>query len=167
MGQVLYPPDIKEISEDVIFLAGPIQGANRWQEEAIKIIHELDKALNIACPRRSAPIRREVRKIEYEKQVDWETYHLKKAGRSGVIIFWLPREFKHICTREYAQTSRFELGEWKTLHERNGAKLAIGIEPGFTNERYIRRRLGQDCPDIMVCVSLRETCQQAIRLFHE
>jgi len=66
--------------------------------------------------------------------------------------------------RAYAQTSRFELGEWKARYERSGIKLAIGIEKGFGNERYIRRRLGQDCPDLPVFSSLNETCSAAVGL---
>ncbi|MBI5621976.1 hypothetical protein HY933_03895 [Candidatus Falkowbacteria bacterium] len=166
MGHVLYPPNIVEIPGGTIFLAGPIQGAARWQTEAITIIHELDDTPNIACPRRPAPIRKEFGQVEYNAQVDWETHCLRQAGRSGVIMFWLAREFEHICARAYAQTSRFELGEWKIRHERDGVKLAVGIESGFTNERYIRRRIGQDCLDIVVCASLRATCEQAVKLFH-
>jgi len=167
MGQVLYPPKIIDISGGIIFLAGPIQGADPWQEKAIKIIRELDNAPHIACPRRPAPIRKEFGKAEYEAQVDWETHYLRKAGLSGVVMFWLAKEFEHICTRTYAQTSRLELGEWKIRHERDAIKLAIGIESGFTNERYIRRRFGQDCSNIVVCSSLQETCKQAIKLFHK
>ena len=167
MGQILYPPNIIEISGGVIFLAGPIQGANRWQEEAIKIIQELDDAPNIACPRRPTLIKKEFGKVDYEAQVDWETHYLRKAGLSGVVMFWLAKEFEHICTRAYAQTSRFELGEWKMRHERDAVKLVVGIEPGFTNESYIRRRLGQDCPNITICASLQETCGQVTKLFHE
>lgn len=167
MGQVLYPPSIIDISGGVIFLAGPIQGASRWQDEAIRIIQELDATPNIACPRRSTLIMEEFGKAEYEAQVDWETHYLRKAGASGVVMFWLAKEFEHIPNRAYAQTTRFELGEWKVRHERDQAKLVIGIEPGFSNERYIRRRLGQDCPDVLICSSLQDTCNQAIKLFHQ
>jgi len=100
----------------------------------------------------------------YAEQVDWETHYLRRAGKDGVVFFWLAKEFKHQCDRAYAQTSRFELGEWKVRHERDGAKLVVGIEEGFTNARYIRRRLMQDCPDVGVCGTLETTCLQAAQL---
>lgn len=169
MGQVLYPPTIADVSGSIIFLAGPIQGAPQWQERAIKIIQELSHNPIIACPRRLIMTSKEFDAAEYNLQVDWETHYLRKAGLFGVVMFYLAKEIKseHSCDRAYAQTTRFELSEWKMRHERDNTKLAIGIERGFTNEKYIRRRFGQDCPDINICNSLRDTCEEAVRLFHE
>lgn len=168
-SEILYPPNIRDLvgSLDVIFLAGPIQGADLWQEKAIEIIHSIAPDITIACPRRPLKIRTEFGKVDYEKQVDWETFYLRKAGSSGVVMFWLAKEAKHICTRAYAQTSRFELGEWKMRHEIYGAKLVVGIEPGFSNERYIRRRIEQDCKKISICSSLENTCKLAVKAFYE
>jgi hypothetical protein len=164
MGQILYPPSIVEVSGSVIFLAGPIQGADQWQEKAIKIIQTLDSSPNIACPRRPLTIRKEFGSVEYGAQVDWETHYLRRAGDSGVVMFWLAKEFNHLCKRAYAQTSRFELGEWKVRHERDGSKLVVGIEQEFTNRRYIQRRFEQDCPEIKICSSLEETCKETLRI---
>ncbi len=154
------PPDILEIEGSLIFLAGPIQGAKDWQKEAVKIIHGLDPSINIASPKRDYLDGEFV----YEKQVDWETHNLRKAAQNGVILFWLAKEDKHNCGRAYAQTSRFELAEWKIKHERDGVKLVIGIEDGFTGARYIRRRFSQDCPDVAILNSLEETCKKAVEL---
>lgn len=100
----------------------------------------------------------------YADQVDWETHHLRLAGKNGVILFWLEREDKekHDHDRAFAQTSRFELAEWKARHERDGAKLVIGIDDGFSGARYIKHRFGQDCPNVKICSSLEETCQAAV-----
>jgi hypothetical protein len=98
----------------------------------------------------------------YNEQVDWETYHLRRAARDGAIMFWLAGEAEHNCRRAYAQTSRFELGEWKMRHERDGVKLIVGIDDGFTNRRYITRRLEQDCPCVPICSSLEETCIRVV-----
>jgi hypothetical protein len=57
-----------------------------------------------------------------------------------------------------------ELAEWKVRHERDGAKLVIGIEDGFTGAKYIRRRFAQDCPGVPVCDTLGQTCEAAVRL---
>jgi len=163
MGRILYPPEIVSVEGGVIFLAGPIQGASLWQEDAARIIGALDDGIIIACPRRNVFDGGDFR---YQSQIDWETHYLRLAGRRGVVLFWLAKEHKHDCDRAYAQTSRFELGEWKVRHERDGAKLVLGIEPGFTNERYIHHRMAQDCPEVAIHESLDEACRAAIRLFH-
>lgn len=162
MGKILLPPDITEVQGKVIFLAGPIQGAPLWQNKVIEITQSLDESLNIANPRREYLDNEFV----YEAQVDWETHFLRRAAQNGVIMFWLAKEHEHICTRAYAQTSRFELGEWKMEHKHGRIKLVVGIENGFSNARYIKRRLSQDCPDIPVCSTLEETCRKAVEFCH-
>lgn len=163
MNNILIPPEIVEVNEPIIFLAGPIQGAQDWQEEAIKIIHSLNPNIIIASPRREY--------LEgdfvYEKQVDWETYYLRKAGKSGAIIFWMAKEFEHRHDRAYAQTSRFELAEWKVKHEWDGANIVVGVDNGFTGARYIKRRMAQDCPDLSVFDSLEATCKEAVALWEK
>ncbi|MFY9227460.1 MAG: nucleoside 2-deoxyribosyltransferase domain-containing protein [Blastocatellia bacterium] len=157
-GRLILPPDYLEITGLVVFLAGPIQGTN-WQPKAIEYLQKNSPELNIACPRRDYL----ANEFVYEKQVDWETYYLRKAAHTGVIMFWLAKELFHICDRAYAQTTRFELGEWKVRYERDNIKLVLGIEEGFSNSRYIRRRFAQDCPNINICNTLEETCQQVIK----
>ena len=159
-GQIILPPNYPKLENSVIFLAGPIQGALDWQKEAIKYIQREAPELNIANPRREIL----PEEFIYAKQVDWETHYLNKASKNGVIMFWLAKENEHLPRRAYAQTSRFELGEWKVKHETKGIKLVIGIEEGFSNSKYIKRRISQDCPKIKICTSLKETCQEAINL---
>lgn len=156
---VIYPPEYKETSTSIIFLAGPIQGAEDWQSEAIEIIHKLNPNIIVASPRRgSTPD-----DLIFDEQVDWETHFLNNASKNGVILFWLAREKEPVPGRAFAQTSRAELFEWKERHLTRGAKIALGIEEGFGGERYIKRRLGQECPDITICSSLEETCQNALK----
>ncbi len=162
-GKVVQPPDIITLSEPTIFLAGPIQGALDWQASATELIHKLSPKTNIANPRREYLDGEFV----YAKQVDWETHFLNLASRNGVILFWLAKEHTHNPERAYAQTTRFELAEWKVKHERDGVKLALGIEPGFSNERYIRRRFEQDCPGMTVSATLEATCKDAVRLLDD
>ncbi len=160
MKNVIYPPEIVSIDSNIIFLAGPIQGACQWQDKAITIIHTLNDKIVIANPRR----RYLDGEFVYNAQVDWETHFLQQATEKGTVLFWLAKEYEHICTRAYAQTSRFELGEWKTKHEYSGANLIVGIEEGFTNAKYIKRRLSQDCPRVPICSSLKQSCQKAVEL---
>jgi hypothetical protein len=158
---LILPPDYPEIDEPLIFLAGPIQGARNWQEEAVAIIHRVDPTLTVASPRRPVVFRGEFKEAMYEEQVDWETHHLRKAGANGVVLFWLAKEDEHDCGRAYAQTTRFELGEWKERNCRKEGALVLGIEPGYTGARYIRRRFAQDCPLVPIFDSLAEACRTA------
>jgi hypothetical protein len=157
---LLTPPEIVETNSPVIFLAGPIQGGPDWQSEAADFIHDFDATLIVASPRKDYPEGTFV----YEKQVDWETYFLRTAGRAGVIAFWLAAQVEETPGRSYAQTTRFELAEWKMRHEYEGTKLTLGIEDGFGNARYIRRRFAQDAPDVQIADSLEEMCKNAVDL---
>ncbi|HBM45596.1 MAG: hypothetical protein UT05_C0005G0026 [Parcubacteria group bacterium GW2011_GWF2_38_76] len=153
-------PDFKEIHNQLVFLAGPIQGAEDWQKTAIEIIQKKSPSLNIATPRGDYSNK----KFDYDIQVDWESYHLSLASESGGILFWLAKEKEHFCHRAYAQTTRFELAEWITKYTFNkGIKLFIGIESGFSGERYLKKRIEQDCPEITIHSSLEDVCEELIQ----
>ena len=157
---LIRPPDYPELAGPVVFLAGPIQGAPEWQADAVRLLGEAAPHLHVANPRRDyVP-----GEFAYDAQVDWETYHLRRAAADGAILFWLAREASHACDRAYAQTSRFELAEWKVRHERDGIRIVVGIEDEFTGARYIRRRLAQDCPQVSVCATLAEACRHAAEM---
>lgn len=162
----IQPPEINHKLDDVptIFLAGPIQGGPEWQYEVQKIANLTEDSILIASPRKNY----KEGEFVYEKQVDWETYYLRQAATNGVIIFWLAKQTFDTPGRSYAQTSRFEIGEWLVKHkEFERANLVIGIEEGFTNERYIRRRFGQDAPDVPILSDLESTVLEAVRLIKE
>jgi len=156
----LQPPEIIPIEGPSIFLAGPIQGAPDWHSEAAALIHDMNPEIMVTSPRKNYPEGTFV----YERQVDWETHFLRRAGEQGVIAFWLAAQTEETPGRSYAQTTRFELAEWKMRHERDGAKLALGIEEGFGNARYIRRRFSQDAPNVAITDSLEELCKNAVEL---
>lgn len=157
---LLQPADIVQVDGPVIFLAGPIQGAPDWQTLAATKIHDLDASLIVASPRKDYPEGTFI----YENQVDWETHFLRSAGQLGVVGFWLAAQTVETPGRAYAQTTRFELAEWKMRHEYEGTKITLGIEEGFGNARYIKRRFSQDCPDVKVVDTLDEMCQNAVDL---
>ncbi len=160
-GLVYVPPEyLPSGPKPAIFLAGPIQGAVDWQSEAIKLIQEIDPNITITSPRRQVFDE----KFNYDEQVDWETHHLRRAGGNGVIMFWLARESEPIPGRASAQTSRFELAEWKVKHERDRVKMVIGIESGFSGAKYIRKRFGQDCPEVPILDNLEDTCLKAAQI---
>lgn len=157
---ILQPPHILSVEGPVVFLAGPIQGAPDWQKQAIHYFKEQAPTIHIASPRRDYLDGEFI----YAKQVDWETHFLNRAALNGVVLFYLAKEAEHVPGRAYAQTTRFELGEWKAKNQLLQSKLVVGIEDGFTNAKYIKRRLSQDCPSVPICSSLLETCQAAIEL---
>jgi len=168
-ANVLRPEKRVKRYKNVIFLAGPIQGAPDWQEEAINIIEtEYTKIKNpdykIACPRRLSGIDKS-KDFNYNLQVDWETFYLNQAAENGVILFWLAKKIEYDLKRDFSQTSRFELGEWVTKHQQNNnIQIVVGIEPGFSGEKYIRKRLKKDCPLIPIFDDLHKTCIKAIAL---
>ncbi|HKZ49525.1 MAG TPA: nucleoside 2-deoxyribosyltransferase domain-containing protein [Candidatus Nanoarchaeia archaeon] len=159
---LLYVPPMyfKPETLPIIFLGGPIQGTRDWQSNAITYIHGKAKHLNIASPRRLTFDE----SVDYDTQVDWELYHLSKAGDKGVVLFWMAKEDFHECTRAFAQTSRWEVSEFKMRHQFKGTKIAVGIEEGFSGGRYMRKRFKQECPDIKIYNTLEDTCDEAIRL---
>jgi hypothetical protein len=163
-GKLIVASEYVPIDGPLIFLAGPIQGADEWQNNAIDLIRAAAPDLSVASPRRSIRHFGEFIRDMYNEQVDWETHHLRRSAENGVILFWLAKESEHRCDRSYAQTTRFELAEWKVRHERDGAKMVVGLEDGFTGHKYIARRFSQDCPEVPMCNSLQDTCYQAIRL---
>jgi hypothetical protein len=157
-GLIILPPEYRETSTPIIFLAGPIQGAPDWQAEAMEIIHRINPCAVIASPRRIVkPV-----DFNFDVQVDWESHFLNEAGKKGVILFWLAKEKEVVPGRSYAQTSREELFEWKERHITRNAKLVIGIEEGFTGDRYIKKRFAEDCPDIKIHDTLEDTCKDVL-----
>lgn len=166
-GKIIIPPKHCDVTGPLIFLAGPVQGSERWQEKAIKIIHSIDSSVHIASPRRKIDKDRTFTDDMYNEQVDWETFYINRSAKNGAIIFWLAEEKLHDCSRSFAQTTRFEIGEWKVNHKISGCKISVGIEEGFTGERYIVRRFSQDCPKVVLSRNLRKTCLEALRLIKD
>lgn len=164
---LLIPPADGEIVGPLVFLAGPITGAPDWQSTAIALIREADADLFVASPRRAVTNDGDFTEDMYIEQVEWEHRHLARAAEHGVTLFWLAKESRHVCDRSYAQTTRFELGEAVTVHRLTGAKVVVGIEKGFTNERYLRKTIPAKMPGIPLFDSLEETCAAAVRLARE
>src|SRR6185369_15863792 len=95
-----YPPNQLYNQQDgdspLVFLAGPILGADDWQSQAVKSIHDKNPNIIIANPRRDKWETDEPAH-EFEVQVVWETNHLRLASAYGGIMFWLAKETSHIC----------------------------------------------------------------------
>jgi hypothetical protein len=165
MGKILIAPHTEPVSGPLIFLGGPIQGAPDWQSEAIGIL-SVNEHIDIASPRRAIEKRSDFSESDYEAQVLWEHKYLEEAARRGVTLFWLPKPIQEISGRAYAQTSRFELGEALARHYLQKIPLVVGIEKGFSNERYVRITLKTKAPDVFIADTLEATCEKAIELCH-
>jgi hypothetical protein len=159
-GQLVTPPAYLDLDGPLIFLAGPIQGTSDWQSAAIQIIHQLAPEIHIANPRRELLNE----KFDSDAQIEWDTHYLRRAAQEGAILFWLASEEFPISGRTFAQTTRFELAEWKMRHERDGARLAVGISPDFSGRKYIKKRFSQDCPSVPLSSTLQATCEFAVQL---
>jgi hypothetical protein len=160
-GLYLLAPERAELRGPAVFLAGPIQGAPDWQSQAARLIQELDPELHVCSPRRGE-VGGDFDDEKHGVQVDWETEHLRRCAENGVILFWLPAQAYDVPGRQYAQTTRFELGNWEECARRREIKLVVGFGEGFSNARYLRRRLRQDCPQATVTRSLEELCVAAV-----
>jgi calcineurin-like phosphoesterase family protein len=172
--RILRAPDYDNVAtfnenkDIVIFLAGPIQGTNMdviWQEELIKKIQnktkdiKLNKDIIIASPRRLE----KPENFIYDEQVDWETFYLNKAGNDGIIVFWLAEEYEKIEGRSFAQTTRFEIGEWFAKGKNiNNFKILIGIDPKFEGSKYISYKFKQEYPELEIQKNLEKLSKEIV-----
>lgn len=146
-----------------VFLAGPIQNTDNWQEKAIEWLKDnlLDSEnLIIANPRRQVVDLEDFSPEKYAEQVDWEHAWL---SMSDICLFWLAAPTSHNCERSYAQTTRFELGEAMVTSRLNQVTLIIGIEEGFSGARYIRHTIPKKNPDAFIFETLEECLKEVVR----
>lgn len=164
-------PDIKD-GEPLLFLAGPIQGAPDWQAEAITTIAasrvgvDSTAKLHIANPRRQYIDGT----FNYNAQVAWEKYHLKRAANCGAILVWFAARdhaLPYEEDREYAKTTKDELIRaigWKDFNP--NLNLIVGIDPEFESlNRYKMSCL--DEYDLGKYTTLDDTVSAALKTIYE
>jgi len=164
-------PNWTEIPENekVVFLAGPIQGSTNWHEECFQIFKELCKLENVTIVSPKREIGMEKNEEGYREQVLWETKHLHRAAKNGVVLFWFSNEKEIVYDpdgkqRSYGKTTRTEYGEWKTRHDLTGCKVVLGLDTEWQKEKYFKTRIEQDGSNIPVCSTLIETILETINL---
>lgn len=147
MKRLLIPKHYIEVPNNpVIFLAGPIHAAPRWQERAAKMILKKTKDIIIASPRL---ILTEYISLDYFdeskygffRQRPWEKYYMNRAAAGGTVLFWLSKPNANYLHEEtvYGATTRFELGEWMTRYSMdNSISLKIGGDLDFPTIHTIR-----------------------------
>ena len=152
-----------------IFLAGPIQGATEWHDEVInKIIIELknfrtNKNIIICSPKRT----KIDNNFNYDEQVDWESYYLEKASKSGIIVFWLAKEKEKIEGRSYSQTSRFEIGEWFAKGQYiKDFKIIVGADKDFEGLKYINKKFTDVYPKFSLSPNIEDVVNEILLLIY-
>lgn len=158
----------------VIFLAGPIRNAPKWQEEAIKLLLVQNQEVFVAAPLRSvhphlAPYV-ELDKNEYEvfpRQRAWEQYYLNSAAQKGCIIFNLCKEapVKEFPDKIYAHITMMELGEWiaRCKYDKE-INLIICTDGEFPEWSTIEFEIKTELPMTPIVYSLEKAVEVALRL---
>ena len=114
----------KKIGKTYIFLAGPIQGAPSWQLG----MPELEGVVWLS------PRRKSYDNFNWQEQYDWETFALRMAD---AVIFYVPEEEEKVPGRDYAQTTRTEIGEIVA----RGKKIFFCCNPSWPGSRYVITKL--------------------------
>ena len=105
-----------------VFLMGPIQGAQPWQYT----VPEIPNVVWLNPRRKEYP----VKDFQYQTQVKWETEAILS---SNIILAWIPAQTVDHPDRSYAQTTRWELGEYIA----KGKTVILGADPGFPGRKYL------------------------------
>lgn len=173
MSHILLPKTyVTPIKNKLIFLAGPIRSAPRWQDEAIEILLAHDHDLIIASPRRDVqghikPYLLQGDTTYFHRQRAWERHYLDIAGKEGrdAILFWLPGEAHHTCNKVYGAMTRIELGQWMTYYKHDPTvRFCVGSDSTFPELDTIKYDLSLDAPKKTIFKSLEATCHEALRL---
>lgn len=127
-----------------VFCAGPIRGADPWQLGMPK----LDRVMWIS-PRRWSN--------NYEEQIDWETEGLRM---SDIVLFWIPSPSHHVAGRDYAQTTRTELGE---ILGRGNKVCVFGCYPEFPGRSYLEYKIKKYWGEHKTLWTSFEQCIEEIR----
>lgn len=169
MIKILRAPEynILPLFDDVvIFLAGPIQGSTDWHEKLIEKIKtkleekNIDKNVIICSPKR---LDKDDNFI-YDEQVNWESFYLDKASKQGIIVFWLAKEKEEVKGRSYAQTTRFEIGEWWGKgQDIKDFKILIGADEDFHGLRYITKKFSDSYSDFKLYFNMDDLVNQIIK----
>ena len=139
---------MQELRPD-IFVAGPISGAEDWQNQAEKLLENIERGeeLIIAKPRRPEGIPR-VGDIAKE-QITWEHRNLQLAR---VVMFYFVKGPGIITPLEFGK----ELGR--------GSPIVLGIDKSFDRPFDIETQAHLEQPELPIYHTLDETVVAAAAL---
>lgn len=165
MKNILSPPN-KWYTDQIkmIYLAGSL-GENKWQDKVIELLQtKIDDDTYIANPYNTDWTEWKPELLTQEEcQTEWEVAHIRIASSIGCILFWM--------NGNADKKEVYELAEWlthlkyrKLNNPDRPLKLVLGIENGFTGEKYIRQRLAGDLPDFVIYETLEDTCNAVLEM---
>ncbi|MFA5124693.1 MAG: nucleoside 2-deoxyribosyltransferase domain-containing protein [Patescibacteria group bacterium] len=121
-GQESFPEQVIKS----VFLAGPIPRDEKglsWKFGAFAILESLGFSGTVYDPeKKGGGFRKDVNR---QAQIDWEDEGLNRAD---VILFWIPRELKHMP----ALTTNVEFGEWM-----KSGKVVLGAPENAARMKYL------------------------------
>jgi hypothetical protein len=166
---LIEPNDFHRVSgSPVIFLAGPIHGAPRWQEAAFRMIAERAPDVLVASPRRMrSPELYRYRLTpgveRFHRQRAWERHYMEMAATRGAILFWLPGALHTTEEMVYGATTRYELGLWTArAHADSSLGLEIGSDGEFPTIHTIAYDLEMELPERKLHATLGQTIDAAV-----
>ena len=102
--------------------------------------------------------------FNYSEQVAWESFYLKRASEYGAIIFWLPLAKEQQKGRSYAQTTRFEIGEWWGKKQQNNKiNIIVGGNKSFDGLRYIEHKFNEIDEDFKIKNKLDDIVEEIFK----
>lgn len=152
----------------LLFLAGPITAAPRWQEEAFGLIRGLESRAVVASPRRLHSVASYRYKStqalsSFHRQRAWERYYMDLAARQGCILFWLPGPRESFEGLIYGATARYELGLWSSRWSGDhGLGLCVGGDPGFPSLGTLAYDLEKEMPGKTLHRDLEDAVREAV-----
>lgn len=185
MTHTIHPVEFYEIQPEdkLVFLAGPIRGANNWRDRAIELLSGGDNPENLVF---ASPNRINGRKIYTSghedfvtRQRQWELYYLRKAvekSKEGkwTVLFWLEEQSIPLWEDDGIQKKAFwaithmELGQIMTAHLDS---IVAGIHPDYKERSTLINDLQQSkyldlavpfdqkaLSDIIVSNTLEDVC---------
>jgi hypothetical protein len=172
VGIILPTTWVDTSDQPVIFLVGPIKGADNWRNQAIEFLLTEDPGIIIISPDKN--IKSELRQYvlsgvegQFLRRRAWELRYFLLAIAKGVVMAWLPGETRHDCKKSYAAMTRIELGELLGFYQHDKSiRFCIGSDRKFSELDTIMCDFSVFAPDIWFFSNLAGTCQEALRLAH-
>lgn len=135
--KIIYPGsfDSSSTKNKSIFLAGPIMGALNWRKNLIYRLNKINKDFLIFNPQKI----QKPEEYNLSVQVEWERSNMIRSSTNGVLIFWFANQETERESGSFAQTSRFEIGEFiKRKEENKELNIIVGFDTAFEHESYIK-----------------------------
>jgi hypothetical protein len=173
---ILPKMNVNTYGEPVIFLAGPVNCGNGWQNAAIGFLKRKNPRVYIAVPDYAEILDEKWVKWSerqgclFDFQLDWEQHYLEIAEKNGAILFWLPKQSAEMpiskesgFVHPYAQDTRPETGAWGwgNLRHNPKAHVAIGGEEGYSGLRTTKKNFAKYAPHIPFRNNLEQVCEDA------